>query len=75
MSVFQELKTANENYHTAANEIFETNLAAFVSQIGEMSAEKMTEIKAKFGAFHNNIFQLMREAQTLFEPQSEGEEL
>jgi len=49
-SPFDNLKSANEDYHTAVNEIFEDNVLS-------------VEVKAKFGAFHNNIFQLMKQAQ------------
>ena len=64
-----ELKEANESYHQAANEVMEANAGAF-----GVSVEKMMEVKAKFGAYHNNIFQLMREAQVILEPYFGSEE-
>lgn len=55
-----ELKRKNDEYHAAANEVMEANVEAF-----GVSVEEMMEIKAKFGAYHNNIFQLMDKAQGL----------
>ena len=65
----EELAQANEDYHAAVNEIFEANAGAFGT-----SVEEMAEAKAKFGAFHKNIFCLMHEAQVLLEPYFEGGE-
>lgn len=66
---FDELREANDAYHAAANEIMEANADTFGVPVGEMM-----EVKAKFGAYHNSIFQLMKEAQALLEPYFEGGE-
>jgi len=52
---FQKLVDANDNYHEAFNEVL-------------LDEVLPTEVKAKFGAFHNNIFQLMTEARKLIAP-------
>ena len=52
MNPFEQLVKANEDYHEAFDEILK----------GEVLS---SEVKAKFGAFHNNIFQLMKEAQKI----------
>jgi len=61
MTPYEQLIKANDDYHEAVGEIF-------------LSEDISVEVKAKFGAFHNNIFQLMTEAQTLFESEPEGGE-
>jgi len=55
---FEDLTKANWDYHEAVNEIFQDN--TFIDNI-----ELRAEVKAKFGAFHNDIFQLMKEASDL----------
>ena len=64
-----ELKAANDAYHAAANEVMEANAEAFGT-----SVKKMMEVKAKFGYFHDNIFALMHQAQTILEPYFEDGE-
>ena len=59
----EELKEANDAYHAAANEVMEANADAFGVPIVEMMG-----VKAKFGAYHNNIFQLMKQAQDVIGP-------
>ena len=55
MNIFEQLTKANDNYHEAFDNIL-------------MDEVLSSEIKAKFGAFHNNIFQLMAEARNLIAP-------
>ena len=64
---FDELKEANAAYHAAVNNIL-------CIEVPSMPIDRLTNVKAKFGALHNNIFQLMTEAQTLLEPYFEGGE-
>ena len=59
----EELRAANDSYHAAANEIMEANAEAF-----GVSVSDMTEVKARFGFLHENIFALMRQAQELLVP-------
>ena len=58
---FDELTKANEDYHEAVDEIFEDNTLP-------------VEVKSKFGAYHNNLFQLMKEAKELIKPYYKPEE-
>ena len=55
MTIFEQLIKANDDYHEAFDEIL-------------MDEVLPSAIKAKFGAFHNNIFQLMGEARNLIGP-------
>ena len=66
MNQYEELVAANAAYHVAVNNIL-------CIEVPSMPIDELTNIKAKFGAFHNNIFQLMREAQGLLEPYFEGD--
>lgn len=65
MSKFDDLKAANLTYHIAVDEIFKES--------APIPVDELAEVKAKFGAYHNNIFQLMAQAQTLLKPYYEGE--
>jgi len=55
MNSFEQLVKANDDYHEAFDEIL-------------MDEVLPSEVKAKFGAFHNNIFQLMTQARQLIQP-------
>jgi len=55
MTIFEQLIKANDDYHEAFDEIL-------------MDEVLPSEVKAKFGAFHNNIFQLMAQARELIQP-------
>lgn len=54
-SPYDELIKTNEAYHEAVAEIFEDNVLP-------------VEVKCKFGAYHNNLFQLMQQARDLIKP-------
>ena len=56
-----DLRTANSNYHTAVDAIF-TIVAPGIP------IDELVNVKAKFGSFHNNIFQLMTQAQEILVP-------
>ena len=64
---FDNLKAANAAYHAAINDVF-TIVAP------TMSIDELTNVKAKFGAYYNNIFKLMDDAQTMLAPYFEGAE-
>ena len=49
------------DYHEVADVIFCFDFAG-------LSPDEAGKLKAKFGSFHNNIYQLMHEAQKLIEP-------
>jgi len=51
----EQLKKANDDYHEAFNGIM-------------MDEDLDINAKAKFGSFHNNIFQLMKEAADYIGP-------
>lgn len=55
MNPYQKLIQANDDYHKAFNEVLMDDVLS-------------SDVKAKFGAFHNNIFQLMKEAHDLIVP-------
>lgn len=55
MNPYDELRAANSTYHNAVNRIL-------CMEVPSMPIDELTNVKAKFGSFHNNIFQLMVEA-------------
>lgn len=55
MNPYEKLTKANDDYHEAFDEIL-------------MDEVLPSEVKAKFGSFHNNIFKLMNEARNLIGP-------
>lgn len=56
-----DLRQANNDYHEAADVIF-------CFEFKGLNADEAGKLKAKFGALHNNIYQLMTEAQELIKP-------
>lgn len=53
-----DLIQANDDYHEKADVIFCFDFEG-------LSTDEAGKLKAKFGAFHNNIYQQMKEAQEL----------
>lgn len=58
MNPLEQLIKANKDYHEAVD-------AIFLHEFEGLSEDEKGELKAKFGSFHNNIYQLMKEAQAL----------
>lgn len=64
MHALDKLKEANDAYHVAANRIFRLKLEDVTCD----STNALTNIKAKFGSYHDNVFHLMSESRALLEP-------
>lgn len=60
-TAYEKLVRTNSDYHEAVDTIF-------LQDFPELSEDAKGTLKAKFGAFHNNIYQQMKEAQDLIQP-------